>query len=312
MKDADKEIAALITSIRDLQPICLAISEGLKQKIQLDDGRFGEDDSKLPGSHWRLVLLCDASTRVRILAERNFAVIETLGLLSTTRYLFELSVWVKLIQRDETFGLLYYRMWLRNQLERNEALLRQARREVELLKRLGESEADQIKKVLTQREQAEIISVNDVSATFREISDSIDVEAANMFSIYANAAKINGYSFQAHLVEKKVIPGVIDDIEDIKLWQKALDEVAGAKIAPIQPSGPWKWKAMAEKVGMGDEYDFIYDYSSRMLHATPASLTTDQPALEPMEVFIFIRYCTVKMKDIIGAAQQQLNSSTFH
>ena len=108
------------------------------------------------------------------------------------------------------------------------------------------------------------------------------------------------------------MPGINDELANLELSQRALDDVAGSKLARVRPKGRWKWNVMAQEVGMSDEYDFIYDYSSRLLHATPASLTTDQPALEDMEVYILVRYCAVKMRDIISAGQGRLNVSTHH
>ncbi len=55
---------------------------------------------------------------------------------------------------------------------------------------------------------------------------------------------------------------------------------------------------------MEHEYDFIYSYTSRLLHATPASLTTDQKNLEPREVLVFLRYVHVRLLEIIDMARQ--------
>jgi hypothetical protein len=37
-------------------------------------------------------------------------------------------------------------------------------------------------------------------------------------------------------------------------------------------------------------YEFLYSYVSRLLHATPASVTTDHKNLEPEEITMFLRY----------------------
>src|SRR3989442_13923993 len=49
---------------------------------------------------WVLAAHLDALIRLRLFVEQNFAFIETLGLLAVTRYLFEVLVWLKLLQKD--------------------------------------------------------------------------------------------------------------------------------------------------------------------------------------------------------------------
>ena len=61
---------------------------------------------------------------------------------------------------------------------------------------------------------------------------------------------------------------------------------------------------------MLDEYSFIYGYTSKLLHATPASLTTDQKNLEANEMGVFLRYIYVRLLDVIEMAENQLAAST--
>lgn len=56
---------------------------------------------------------------------------------------------------------------------------------------------------------------------------------------------------------------------------------------------------MALKVGLADEYDFIYTFSSKLLHATPASITTNQKNLELSELAVFLKYIYVKIGDTL-------------
>mgnify|MGYP003604510971 FL=1 len=59
---------------------------------------------------------------------------------------------------------------------------------------------------------------------------------------------------------------------------------------------------MAETVDLLAEYDFIYAFTSKLRHATPASITTDQKNLEPAEMVVFLRYIDVKIQDILDLA----------
>ena len=61
---------------------------------------------------------------------------------------------------------------------------------------------------------------------------------------------------------------------------------------------------MAKKVDLGDEYEYIYSYTSKLLHATPSSITTNQKNLELSEINIFLKYVRVKINDILSLAKQ--------
>lgn len=62
---------------------------------------------------------------------------------------------------------------------------------------------------------------------------------------------------------------------------------------------------MAEKVSLTEEYDFIYTFSSKLLHATPASITTNQKNLELEEMLVFLKYINVKIRDLLELGQSR-------
>jgi hypothetical protein len=72
----------------------------------------------------------------------------------------------------------------------------------------------------------------------------------------------------------------------------------------------WQWRQMAQKVGLVDEYDFIYTFSSKLLHATPASITTDQKNLELSELVVFLKYINVKIGDVLELASAYPSEAT--
>jgi len=61
------------------------------------------------GRYWRMVAFVDSLVRLRLFLEHNFNYIETMGMLSVARYMLELTVWLKLLERDTRYGLVYYR-----------------------------------------------------------------------------------------------------------------------------------------------------------------------------------------------------------
>jgi hypothetical protein len=66
-------------------------------------------------SAWCLSVAGDCLVRVRLLLEQNFNFIETMGIVAVARYLFELSVWLHLFEREDRYGLVYYSQLLETQ-----------------------------------------------------------------------------------------------------------------------------------------------------------------------------------------------------
>ncbi|RME56494.1 hypothetical protein D6779_10540 [Candidatus Parcubacteria bacterium] len=52
------------------------------------------------------------------------------------------------------------------------------------------------------------------------------------------------------------------------------------------------------------EYDYLYSFASKLLHATPASITTDQKNLEVQEMELFLKYINVTIGDILALARE--------
>lgn len=123
------------------------------------------------------------------------------------------------------------------------------------------------------------------------------------FSIFAKDAQVNGYGFQAFLIESKAIPQIKHALADIVEEKRQVDVNVSQNIKDLIP-GRWQWRRMAERVGLIDEYDHIYSFTSKLLHATPASITTDQKNLELAEIRVFLKYIEVKMADIEALAAE--------
>lgn len=309
MKVVGEKIASLVSKIKALQPEFEQLSNLYRIKIR-------EEESRTPsgpiysGRYWRFVAYCDALVRIRILTERNFLSLETFGLLSMTRYLLELTVWMKLLEQDERYGLLYNRMLLVDNQSYYLRLIGQLQREIAFLNSCDSMEKTE-REPLPKSNDPNASSQENISAAWKAIGDEVDELAANKFSLYSDDAVTNGYSFQAYLVEKKAVPSAQAGLDEANAAIADFDNNGLAAISDIR-SKKWNWSDMSTKVGMADEYDFIYAYTSRILHATPISLTTDQKSLEDDEVYIMLRYCAVKMNEVFTITQRQLNLSTLH
>jgi len=290
---ADKYIA----DIRGLATTFDRLTGSFRQDIGTDAEKTFD---KLSSDHWRRNTYGNALIRLRLFAENNFHFVETIGLLAVARYIFELSVWLRLFEKDDRYCLVYYKKLLETQLRYYKDSLAQLRREVELLKRFDELDNP----IGEPRDAVPTMSAADYGKMVRDAMNRVDAEASRHFSLYLNDAKTNGYGFQAYLVENKAVPPVeaaIAEIEgDLLEFAKHVKEDVRGLAKPR-----WQWRSMSEKAGILHEHDYIYSYASKLLHATPASLTTDQKNLEMAEVCLFLRYIYVKMLEIADLAYAQ-------
>ena len=249
-----------------------------------------------PPEYWVLVIRCDALVKLRIFLERNFTYIETLSLLATTRYVFELSVWLRAIKLDKNYAIYYVHKLVDGAEEHSKQLYEQLIHEVSLLKSFQRKDDDLTNQCL-EKLKHEHASPEEMDKATRRISETIDAEAAIRFSLYGEEAVSNGYGLQVHLIESKAIPRAKFELEEAQKSKEQFND---------------KWKKMAKNVGMEDEHNYIYSYTSRLLHAKPSSLTTNQKSLESPEVYVFLRYCFVKITEMLEDGTEQLSKPKMH
>jgi hypothetical protein len=271
------------------------------------EGIFSEDNynfNKYSGDDWRRNAFGNALIRLRIFTEQNFQFVETMGLVAVARYIFELSVWLHLLDNDNNYGLVYYHNLMQTQLRFYEDTLNHHKREVILLKDFENKDKNSNQLAVEKIKSDKDMNAEEVKELFAKSMADVDEEASRKFSLYLDDAKTNGYGFQAYLVEKKAIPSIENSISAIEKEIKAFKASLSKKQKKIFPKR-WQWRLMAGKVGLLTEYDYIYSYASKLLHATPASLTTDQKNLDPKEMYLYMRYIYSKLHEIIELSRQQ-------
>jgi hypothetical protein len=289
----------LVAKIKGLHPFL----ERLAEPFRIDPKSGKEPDfDKFSADDWRRNTFGNALVRLRQLTENNFNYIESMGLLAVARYVFELSVWLRLFQKDKRYCLVYYRELLQTQKRYYEDTLAHLREEIELLKSFHARDSQATDRVLQTHQVSK--SGSDIGEIIRKAMAEVDGEAGRRFSLYLDDAKTNGYGFQAHLVEKKAVPQVESAIEQISQEIQEFESRVPEDIRNFA-KGRWEWRAMAKAAGIEKEHDYIYSYASKLLHATPASLTTDQKNLEMAEVCLFLRYIYAKSLEIMELARKQ-------
>jgi len=257
---------------------------------------------RFSSDHWRRNTYGNALIRLRQFTENNFHFVETIGLLAVARYIFELSVWLRLFEKDNRYCLVYYKELLVTQLRYYKDSLAQLRREVELLKRFDA--LDNPIGGLASRDAVPTISAAEYGKMVCNAMNRIDAEASRHFSLYLDDAKMNGYGFQAYLVETKAVPSGEAAVAEIERELLEFEQHVPEDVRDLAECR-WQWRSMSEKAGILHEHDYIYSCASKLLHATPASLTTDQKNLEMPELCLFLRYIYVKMLEIADLAYAQ-------
>jgi hypothetical protein len=179
---------------------------------------------------------------------------------------------------------------LEKEREHSDGMVRQFRREIELLERFEERDEKSTERLcVTISEGAGARSASDIQKVVRDSRLDIDRDAARTFSIYADRAMHLGFGYTAHLVRTQALQKACER------QQRALAAVEAFRKSCPQDSlalvdRRWRWEREAQAASMEGQYDFLYSYTSRLLHATPASITTDLKNLEPDEIRILLRY----------------------
>lgn len=300
MAPVHAKLQSLVESITQLHPTVDRLSKCFHQDIDAQgDSNFDKDSA----NDWRANIYGNALIRLRLILENNFRVIETIGLVAVTRYIFELTLWLELIQGDVNYALIYRRRLIDTQKRYYESSLKQFEREVALLKAFGEEDGQSTDAAIKKLFALSNPTSEEVSSILGQASDETDAKAARSFSIFSDQAKTNGYGFQAHLVETHEIPKVKQHIQRLQEELDEFDRRASSKVSGLLQCS--KWDKMAEEANMTAEYEYIYSCTSKLLHCSPASITTNQKNLEPEEVVVFLRYVHTKIRDVIDLALKQ-------
>lgn len=315
--DISKLIEALIANIRGLHETIENLSDQLRGFVHKADKENASSINRKSGTYWRLVAYLNSLIRIKLFLEQNFNYIEPMGLIAVTRYLFELTVWLKIMHKNENYGCVYYLELLNTKLKYYHDLQGHLTREVTFLKKTAVDENKLFEERFKEAEKITDMETRQqaLQQLHNDITQVIDNQASRRFSIYSEQAQSNGYNFQADLVEAKTLPNINKSIHDLELERNQFERDATEDVRNLVRDSkgkkiPWKWNQKAIDVSMEDDYNFIYSYTSRLLHATPASVVTNKKNLELDEIRIFLKYIHIRLLDIIEMTQNLLLTSS--
>lgn len=231
---------------------------------------------------------------------------ESLELLAIARNIFENLVWLKLMNSDEQFGIVFYAQFLRNQMESGRALIRKTEDEATLFEHFDSLDSDILEKLgprsgaLSNEEVREAFDAQEMQ------SDALDRLIRREFCLYANQATQNGYGYQAWLIREKAIPVHQAKLLELESLQESLNRELTTLLDAQHvglATGRWNWLERARDVRMDAQYRFLYSFTSKLLHAIPLNIITDKK-LSDLESIMILDYVVISAVDLLEIIEQ--------
>ncbi|WP_029585337.1 hypothetical protein [Bradyrhizobium sp. URHD0069] len=234
---------------------------------------------------------------------------ETFELLAIARNLFENLVWLRLFNRDPQYGLVFYEQLLIQQKQNTGNMIAKVEGEIALFEEYDKLDGDNLDTAFASVMEAEDPSEAEVQRageTHRALTSELDMRVRRNFALYAAAAQFNSYAYQCHLLREEVIPRHRATLTEIETHLARYEGVKNTLLTPAmltRAKSRWNWSDRAREVGMKAQYDFLYSYTSKLLHATPMNLITEK-ALSPSEALMLLDYAFVTINDLLDETER--------
>lgn len=242
----------------------------------------------------------EALGRCLILVTNNVRVLETLGVISLTRYVFELLVWLRTIKKFPLKSLNFIMRSFKDSKDHVRQHIAHLEEEANFFDEMAERDNPVPRMMELKEKHGENLTAELIQKAEKARTEALDLEARRHFAAYAADARINGYGFQAHLIRTQAIAYAQAELKATQQLETEFVQRFGRML--IDEAGDasrWNWYNSASAVDMAPEYEYIYRYTSRLLHATPTSFYTNSKNLELSEMQLFLEYVYVRLLDII-------------
>lgn len=297
-----KTFEDLIAEIRDLissqVPLARARTLGTLKFYELKTQLESLSDNS--GIHWILRAQIGTLDKLDTLlpGDRDPSSLE---ILAWTRNVFENLVWLKLFVIDSSWGLFFYGQFLKNHLEDLEGIIAKLNAEAELFDSFDAEDTAIFDDVFGGIDKIDEPTSEDIAGRSKEhhrLKAELDIRVRRTFALSAAAATINGYAYQAHLLRTKQIPHLQKQLDAIKRRTEDFKQEVGDQTKISRYLGKWNWRGEAQRVGMLEQYDFLYRLTSRLLHATPMNIVTEKE-LTRGERLTLLEYVVVSIQDTL-------------
>jgi hypothetical protein len=183
------------------------------------------------GAYGKILLILDqhfSSDQVRNSLFRG-----TLSLLAIARYMFELIVWLRTLEKDSSNGLLFRFRTVVVDLQHRRNSREQIQREVVRFAALAQEERDRGAQIINDKS----LTKEQVMAAMVDLEREIDREARSQFSIYARQAASSSYDLAAQKMQAEILPPLDAQIGELELEKSELE----ASLIALRASSAWKW-----------------------------------------------------------------------
>ncbi|WML26274.1 hypothetical protein [Neobacillus sp. OS1-33] len=207
-------------------------------------------------------------------------------MLGNLRYIFETLVVSRLLLEEKDYAFKVYFSIQTTQINKLDKIVTRIEKEIQLLNNL-----------IMEEEQYS----NDPDNMLTNI-EKLDKKLKKEITIFMEDVENHGYSFHKHLVETQILSTYKNKLDEYKSKNlKRAKDLANSqsfnkffqtngqssKVFKLLADGR-SWKAKADKVGLTDEYEIVYEMTSSLMHFNSYSLfTSDQ--LDEGEVFLIYR-----------------------
>ena len=289
------EVHALIA---DRMAVALGLTEG---------GLLGEGLSErtYPGSRdrrWTWILQAHVGTLNKLaMLLPNYRTPTTAELLVVARNLFENLVWLRLFELNAQEGVTFYAQLLKDQKQDVERTIAKVSAEADLFDAASKEDLAIVGDAFSSIGKDGKVSKTDIDAANEEERRrhrDLDTRIRTGFTLFGSAARYNGYGWQAHLIRTKDVPKRQAHLAKIDQLINEFEIYIGDAGRLADARRRWVWRNEAVKVGMVDDYDFLYAWTSRLLHSTPMNIITEKELLDPEQIML-LEYIAITVRKVI-------------
>jgi hypothetical protein len=306
-RSAESLIAEFRTEVQDKLPVMKAIVEGKRRWLEAG---FTAREQRDHSAVWWILSAHLGTLEKLSTTLRREGTYESLELLAIARNIFENLIWLRLMNKNQQFGIVFYAQLLRNQIESGRALLDKVIDEANLFDEFDSLDSDAIDAVVLGRTEEGHLAkeeiIREALAAQKQQSDQLDDLMRREFSLYAGQATQNGYGFQADILRTKVIPEYEARLRELENHKQLLDTelplLADAQHSALATAGKWNWFERARDVKMDNQYRFLYSFTSKLLHAIPLNIITDKE-LSSSEMIMVLDYIVISAADLLKAIE---------
>jgi len=224
----------------------------------------------------------------------------TISLISNLRFLFETCITTRLLTSEENFKYKVRYSIYKHQLDKANSHIKYSKLDFDLISTVSSKE----------KELHEKLDKSNSEKIFAEVDQLYD-ELGEEISILLDQAEFNGADYHKEVVNRYIDSQIERKNKISKEWEEKkklllADSEACAlfdfrnQISKVESElkDTRSWKQKAKDVGLSELYEFIYDYTSALMHSTSYAVLTPKQ-LDISEITMILSLATRLNCDIL-------------